>query len=276
MMKLGVCSNKHNLFPNLEAVRNYYLLKEAPLEVVDLNYAEVNSLLKDKEIDCKYIRVSVEASVELFSSLTVQPENVKFLGLFDCFIFENGSWIPRLFYFECLRSLFIKKFKNHKINEAAAIICGNGELSAFVNFVVGLGHQRIIIFNEEGQLPENCDIKKHIIGVDYSVVKFSELTQVNIDTSLMINTIDLEKNSLLLNDLAYFNFMSQGSAVIELYSNSPVNPFLFEAEKAGLRTMHRKEVVTNFDYLTLLKLGLISPFEKDNFFQEYSEIMTID
>ena len=91
--------------------------------------------------------------------------------------------------------------------------------------------------------------------------------------------MDCFKQSIKLKpeyDLAYFNFMSREGVVIDLCSNAPVNPFLFEAEKADLRTLARKEIVSQFEFSTLLKLGLLTTFEKENFFQEYSEIMTID
>lgn len=276
-LKLGNGVHQLDIFPSLKSVEAYFLGKEFSLDINSLDIDTISSILKNKApSDYKYIRVSSALSYELLPLLSMQPENVRFLKLFDGIFYENGNWIPRLSYFEILRALFVRKFKNHKINSAAVIICHPHEELAFIQFAVGLGHQRIIIFNDEGHETSAVDIKKHIVGIEIQTVKFADLTQVTDLSSLMLNSLDLSENHLLLSDLAYFNFMSKDGVVIDLCSNAPVNPFLFEAEKAGLRTLARKEIVSQFEFSTLLKLGLLTLFEKDNFFQEYSEIMTID
>lgn len=275
-IKLADAVHQLDIFPCLRSTEGYFLGKEFPLDIQVVQPEDVLQILKLKKANYKYIRVSSEMCKELLPYLPVQPENVRFLQVFDSLSYENGMWVPRLTYFEILRAIFVRKFKNHNIKDACVIICHEHEVLSFVQFCVGLGHQRIIIFNEDGSLLHEEELKKHIIGIDLQVVSFSDLTQVSELSSLMLNSLDLPKNTALLNDLAYFNFMSREGVVIDLFSNAPVNPFLFEAEKAGLRTLARKEIVSQFEFSTLLKLGLLTTFEKENFFQEYSEIMTID
>ncbi|MBN8537010.1 MAG: hypothetical protein J0M15_08150 [Deltaproteobacteria bacterium] len=276
MKKLGCYSDGYNLFPGLHIIERYFLEKESPLAVSHLTLQELTQMLTHPSPDCHYVRCSANYSRQLLNTLSIQPENVSFLGIFDCLIYEGNQWLPRLNYFSYLRALFVKKFKYHKINNAVALICKANELPALISFVVGLGHQQILIFNESGTLDDFSHVLKHSIGTDLKIYKYSDLTQVNINTNLMINTIDLESHTNLLGDLAYFNFMVQGGVVMDLYSSTPVNPFLFEAEKADLSTMNRREVVSYYDYGTLLKLGLISSFEREKYFQLYSEIATID
>lgn len=275
-IKLADAVHQLDIFPGLRSVEGYFLGKEHSLDLQVIQTEDVLQVLKLKKKDYNYIRVASEMCKELLHYLPVQPENVRFLQIFDSLSYENGMWVPRLTYFDILRAIFVRKFKNHNIKDACVIICHEHEVLPFIQFCVGLGHQRIIIFNESGSLVQETEIKKHIIGIHLHVVSFADLTQVSELSSLMLNSLDLPKNSTLLNDLAYFNFMSRDGVVIDLCSNAPVNPFLFEAEKAGLRTLARKEIVSQFEFSTLLKLGLLTSFEKENFFQEYSEIMTID
>lgn len=275
-IKLADAVHQLDIFPCLRSIEGYFLGKDHALDIQAVQTEEVRQILKLKKADYKYIRVSTEMCKELLPFLSVQPENVRFLQVFDSLFYENGMWVPRLNYFDILRAIFVRKFKNHNIKDACVIICHEHEVLPFVQFSVGLGHQRIIIINEAGSLLNEAELKKHIIGIELKFVSFSDLTQVSELSSLMLNSLDLPKNAALLNDLAYFNFMSREGIVIDLYSNAPVNPFLFEAEKAGLRTLARKEIVSQFEFSTLLKLGLLTNFEKENFFQEYSEIMTID
>lgn len=274
--KLGDGVHQLDIFPCLRSIEAYFLGKDHDLNLDSLTTDDIVSLLQQKKSEYKYIRVSSQMCKDLLPLLPMQPENVRFLQVFDSLYFETGKWIPRLNYFESLRTTFVRKFKNHQINDACVIICQGHEVLPLVQFGVSLGHQRIIIFNEEGVLADIDEMKKHIIGIDLKVVSFQDLTQVADLSSLMINSLDLTKDTGLLSDLAYFNFMSREGIVIDLYSNAPVNPFLFEAEKAGLRTLARKEIVSQFEFSTLLKLGFLTAFEKENFFQEYSEIMTID
>lgn len=274
---IGNSINEINIFPSLKSIESFFVEKDAPIKIESLSIDQVTSILKNPDsFSFQYIRVSANQSAELMPLLTLLPENVKFLEIFDSLFFENGRWVPRLSYFDILRSVFIKKFKNHRIKESAVIICRPVELLALVNFAVGLGHQRIIIFNDSGELPDGINLGRHIVGIDVKVVGFADITQESENTSLMINTLDLENNANLLSDLAYFNFMSKQGIVLELFSNSPVNPFLFEAEKAELRILSRKEIIIPYEFSTLLKLGLVTAFERDIFFEKYSEIMTID
>jgi hypothetical protein len=92
----------------------------------------------------------------------------------------------------------------------------------------------------------------------------------------MINAIDLESNAGLMSDIAYFNFMSTKGIVIDLASKTPIHPLLFEAEKAGLRTMKRRDITSFYDYESLRTICGSIENTKDDFLQNYLEIETID
>ena len=92
----------------------------------------------------------------------------------------------------------------------------------------------------------------------------------------MINAVDLESNSALMSDIAYFNFMTPNGIIVDLVSKAPVHPLLFEADKAGLRTMKRRDVVAFYDYESLRQIDPTVEKSKDDFLQNYLEIETID
>jgi shikimate 5-dehydrogenase len=120
------------------------------------------------------------------------------------------------------------------------------------------------------------ELSRYFIGVRIKSVPFSNLTQNQDLTSLIINSVSLEGNATLMSDLAYFNFMTQKGIVVDLVSKTPIHPLLFEADKAGLRTMKRQDIVAFYDYESLRAVYSDVEKCKDEFFQNYLEIETID
>ncbi|MCK6598274.1 MAG: hypothetical protein L6Q37_07920 [Bdellovibrionaceae bacterium] len=275
-MKLGCTSKSSHLFPTLQGLSEYLRSKDVDMPFDMVTLSKDSDILALKKLGYSYIRMDETEAEKIASKIKILPENVRFSGIFDCLILENNQLLPRLFYFDYLRKFFVQKFKNHKINEAAVLLTNDVELKGFVTFALSLGHKKIIIVNQEGSVKNDVELRSFNMGMELEVIKIEDVTQINIGTSLMINTYDLKKYPSLLTDLAYFNFMTKQGIVIELESRSPVNPLLFEAEKAGLRSMGRREFISYYEFQNALKLGFVSILERDHFLSNYNEIMTID
>jgi hypothetical protein len=254
------------LVPDLENIKRH--LQSLSVEFEFAEYADLNDLHK-KNLDQSLIRCDLDFGTQYLSQLAMAPEAVKFNRTFDSLTFESGRWLPRLKYFDILRRKIVTHFGNVEIKESAGIVCESHLLEGLVSVVVSLGFRSIILFLLDDSEISIDELSRYFIGVKFKTVPFSYLTRNQDQTSLMINSVDVEKHTTLMGDLAYFNFMSSKGIVVDLVSKNPINPLLFEAEKAGLRTLKRRDLVAFYDYESLRAVHPPLETAKAEFFQNY-------
>lgn len=258
--------NSQGVIPDFENIK--LCLQTASIEFEAHQYSDLN-ILHEQNLNHSLIRCDLDFGTQWVSRLPMAPEAVRFNKTFDSLTYERGHWLPRLKYFDILRRKIVTHFGNVDLKESAGIICDSCSLEGLVSLVVTLGFRSIMLFvpdNYEGSVEE---IEQYFIGIKIKTISFSNLTQTQESTSLMINSVDVESHSILLNDLAYFNFMSAKGIVIDLVSKTPVHPLLFEAEKAGLRTLKRRDLAAFYDYESLRAVHSQIENIKDQFFQNY-------
>lgn len=254
------------LVPDLENIKRY--LQSASVEFETLNYTDLNDLEK-KNLKQSLVRCDLDFGAQYVTQLSMAPEVVRFIRTFDSLTFDSGRWLPRLRYFDILRRKIVTFFGNVEIKENAGIVCDSSSLEGLVSVIVSLGFRSIILFVPDDSQISTDELNRYFIGVNIKTVPFSALTQNQDQTSLMINSVDVESHTSLMNDLAYFNFMSSNGIVIDLISKTPVHPLLFEAEKAGLRILKRRDFVAFYDYESLRALYPSVENSKREFFQSY-------
>lgn len=254
------------LVPDLENIKRY--LQSVSVEFEASEYADLTEL-QGKKLTQSLIRCDLDFGTHYVTQLPMAPEAVRFNRTFDSLSLENGHWLPRLKYFDILRRKIVTYFGSVEIKDNAGIICDSCSLEGLVSVIVSLGFRSLILFVPDGNLENLDDLKKYFIGVQIKTIPFSELTQNQEQTSLMINSVDVESNTSLMNDLAYFNFMSAKGIFVDLVSKTPIHPLLFEAEKAGLRTLKRRDLAAFYDYESLRVIYPQFENTKDEFFQNY-------
>tara|TARA_B110001454_G_scaffold219199_1_gene251729 strand:- start:33336 stop:34145 length:810 start_codon:yes stop_codon:yes gene_type:complete len=254
------------LVPDFENIKRYLQSESVTFEVAE--YEDLIDLRR-KNLDQSMIRCDLDFGTEHVTQLAMAPEAVRFNRTFDSLTFESGHWLPRLKYFDLLRRKIVTHFGNVDIHETAGIICDSCSLEGLVSVAVSLGFRSIILFIPDGKSGMVDELSRYFIGVKIKTVAFSEITQNRDQTSLMINAVDVEKNTTLMNDLAYFNFMSVKGIMVDLVSKTPVHPLLFEAEKAGLRTLKRRDLAAFYDYESLRTIHPPLENTKNEFFLNY-------
>lgn len=258
--------NEKGLIPDLENIKQY--LQASSVECEFFEYGDLLSLQK-MNLNQALIRCDLDFGTQYLAQIPMAPEAVRFNKTFDSLTLENGHWLPRLRYFDILRRKIVTHFGNVEMKDSAGIICDSCSLEGLVSLIVSLGFRSVLLFvpdDYEGSVEE---LDRYFIGVNIKTIPFSTLTQTQESTSLMINAVDLESNPTLMNDLAYFNFMSAKGILIDLVSKTPVHPILFEAEKAGLRTLKRRDLLAFYDYESLRAVHSQIENVKDQFFKNY-------
>lgn len=265
--------NLNGLIPDLENIKRH--LQSVNTAFESAIYDTLPNL-RMANLEGSLIRCGLEFGSEHVTQLAMAPENVRFTKTFDFLTYENSIWVPRLRYFDLLRRRIVTHFGNVEIKECAGIIFDSEVGDGLVSVAVSLGYKTILLFVPDGSEDKVSEFSRYYIGVKFKTIPFSTITQNKDTTSLIVNAVNVEGNSGLMSDLAYFNFMSNKGIVIDLVSKTPIHPLLFEAEKAGLRTMKRRDITAFYDYESLKLVYDQAEAAKDEFLQNYLEIETID
>lgn len=262
------------LIPNLANIIKH--LNSVDIECESVVFGDLDELKKNIFNSNPFIRCDLNFGTSHVGQMSMAPESVRFHKTFDSLTLENNSWVPRLRYFDILRRKIVTQFGSIEIKESAGLVSDSEAPDALVAVLVSLGFKKILLFRPDGSEDIGPRLCRYFIGIDVQTIPFSVITQNQDSTSIIVNAVDLERNSVLMNDLAYFNFMSPKGIIVDLASKTPIHPLLFEAEKAGLRVLKRRDVVSAYDYESLKLIWADVETSKDEFFGNYLEIETID
>lgn len=216
MIKLFLNSDfdQTGLIPNLENIKRF--LSSSEVECDSYKYESLAQLKSQDITNGSLIRCDLDFGAKVITQLSMAPEAVRFSSTFDSLSLENSTWLPRIRYFDALRRKIVTQFGNVEIKECAGLICDSSAREGLVSVLVSLGFKTVILFVPDGSEDIGAKLSQYFIGVQIKTISFSNLTQNQDSTSLILNSVDLEKNATLMNDLAYFNFMSPKGIIVDL------------------------------------------------------------
>ncbi len=206
-------------------------------------------------------------SQKLIGQMTTLPTETRLLACADCLFYEDGAWWPRLNLKEAMRELIIKKARNLDINESAFIIGEGPLLRLLASLVINFGFSKVFLVGlSMVDLQEQRDrLKKTFVGIDWRPLEASQLTMQTVGAAILINSMPLEANPALLNDLAYFNFMKNQGLVVDLNVFPLESALIEEAHRANLRVLSGFQVRAQQDYGFIHRLGLANLISFEDF-----------
>jgi shikimate 5-dehydrogenase len=139
--------------------------------------------------------------------------------------------------------------------------------------MASLGFARLSIVDEDEKKlhREVAFLKRYLLGIEIDLVPASTLTMQAKVGSLMVNTLVLSEESALLNDLSYFNFMNQGSVVVDVSECNGQSALLQEAERADLFFLTGLEVQSQIDVDFLTKLFPDQYITYEDYFESFQD-----
>ena len=214
-------------------------------------------------------------SQKLIGQMTTLPTETRLLGCADCLFYEDGAWWPRLNLKEAMRELIIKKAKNLDINESAFIIGEGPLLRLLASLVISFGFSKVFLVGLSiDDLHEQRDrLKKNFVGIDWRPMEASQLTMQTVGAAILINSIPLEPNPSLMNDLAYFNFMKNQGLVVDLNVFPLESGLIEEAHRANLRVLSGFQVRAQQDYGFIQRLGLTKLISFEDFSAQWLDYL---
>ena len=221
------------------------------------------------------VHVDFTSSELIMQSWPSSPTLIRQLRCFDYFISDQQQIWPRLFLYDTLRKLIVDRSKEHDIREAAYVVCDNLIGRVLVTLMIHLGHKKVFLVSEDEKfIAEEVEKLRRVnLGVEIVGLSTQHLTIQTTRASILINTLQLEKNSQILNDLAYFNFMKKEGLVLDLNLDQSQNLILDEAQKADLKIIDSAIVAASYNFALIEQLGLHQFCSLANYLQSWKEFV---
>jgi hypothetical protein len=216
-------------------------------------------------------------SRELLVHFPAQPEKVQLIECLDSVITLDGKQWPELFLAGALKRAIIHKVKTLNLRQNAFIVAEDIHIRPLVRAATELGFSKIFLVSKENSWleSEKTYLSRRLMGIQFETVLMSDLTLQAQNTNLLLSYFDLNKNKDFVQDLAYFNFMTSGGVVVDLFEGGPHQTLQEEAQKAQLHVVNRNEVLLAWWLELALKFKSELPFtreQEDKLFQKIGEL----
>lgn len=161
----------------------------------------------------------------------------------DCLHNDGKNWWPRSTLMEAVvrEAYFLKTLGLSK----PALVVGSGAAArAVVAALIKIGFTKVNItekFDESG-LQFIKYLEKSFFNVEFSFTSQSAITTLPGIHSLVVNTTPFIESNDLLEELYYFNFLSQGGVVIDLVDRPIMTPLLKSAAELGAKIVSGYEI----------------------------------
>lgn len=196
-----------------------------------------------REVDLKILKLQFsDLHDELPAVIEPRAGNLR---CYDTLVRQGSYLIPRLLFFEALNATIIQRAHDLDIRKVAYVVASDYRGLVCAAVCAQLGFQKIVLVDDDLQRSSQVIkiLTRAFFGLSLKTIQTDAVTTQREPGSLMINSVDLNQNSLLLSDLSYFNFVAQGGVVVDISSEVETSPLLKDVEEAHLRSIHSLQFI---------------------------------
>jgi hypothetical protein len=208
--------------------------------------------------DCKYqaIRFDSDFIYEAYKKVKGANPLMVQLKAVDFLYFKNKENWPKLVLREGLHSAILHKHPQLNAREGGLIVGSGHEAKIAASILVALGFSHISFVENEEKIPKNFieEMKLTYFRVNIEILSPDKVILLPGIYSVIINTWDISKESELLTDLLYFNYLKKPGLVINLKKPKDHDLLIEEAKAISEKTIELKEIQT------FIELASIRPF----------------
>ncbi|MBT4760359.1 MAG: hypothetical protein HOO06_01565 [Bdellovibrionaceae bacterium] len=193
-----------------------------------------------------------------FSKLTKNKKTLEDIRSVDCLIKTgNESWADCCLFDGVQKFIVSSSIRFDSRGEA--LVIGTSPLSRMMCVIlIKLGYKKINLssmFEEQGD-----DLIKSLsslyFGVDFQFISPDQLIMLPGTNTVLVNTLKVsEVTELLYNELYYFNFLTKGAVVWDMYFSVENSVLIDEAKKLEVQTYSALKATVASDELWLARIG---------------------
>jgi hypothetical protein len=176
---------------------------------------------------------------------------------------------------EALHELIVEKAPNLDTHAKAYVTGADASMRVALSVLVQLGYRHINIVHDEVEMIEGIisELKRFYFGVQLYSLKNMDLTLQPNNGSILINTVQLDNQPDLLQDLSYLNFIYGSGLIVETNTFPLGHSLIDEAKNVGLTVLSGAEVGGQVDWMFLRKLFGQVPWPAGEYRQKWIQFL---
>lgn len=237
-------SNFHEQKIQLMKETSQKLHLDCEIEKVTLDVSDFQHFFQQNKDQYSAIRLTPdfqEIVTTLFPNL---PTVERIIQVADCLFLEKNKWWPRSLLVDCLADSMVLKQPQIDTQSQGLVVGDNSEAQVALYVLIKMGFSKInLISDHSNKIQSILDrIKQSLFGIELKLISPDELTLLPNICSVAINTVTVDLEDPLMNDLMYLNFLKPTGLLVDLSQTNSENPLIVEAQKVEFRTLHTSEV----------------------------------
>lgn len=233
--------------------------------------------LKENQ-DFNAILFSEQYSIGPLKFLREIPTEVKNILVADSIVKELGHYIPRILLKEALR---LQITERHPLLDTQGVVYVTGSeqmIRPAVAVAVQLGFSKIHLVDANvDALMEHAEfLRKKYFGINFLLIKDSELTLQPGNGTLLLNTISIASQKPLLEDISYMNFLKKDALIADIPFARGTNLIAEEAGSIGIALISSVDLQAYRDYELLKKFEIKNLPQKSEYCSLWSEFLKQD
>lgn len=166
------------------------------------------------------------------------------LQVVDYFYLKNKEYWPKLLLREGLHAAILKKHPNLSTQEGGLIVGTGRDAKLAASVLIELGFDRITFVDNDEHVAKDflTDLKKNYFQIKFDLITTDKVILLPGVYSVIVNTWDIGKESELLTDLLYFNYLKEPGLVINLKRPLGSDALIEEAKAINEKTIERNEI----------------------------------
>ncbi|GIL17738.1 MAG: hypothetical protein BroJett040_14890 [Oligoflexia bacterium] len=186
------------------------------------------------------------------------PHDVSEVHGYDTILKEPGGLWPHPFIRQAIHELIPVRAPDLD-TRLMAYVTGVGPICRMVlSVLVQIGYRKINLVADQIEMGEAIirDARRQYFGVEFYLMKSEELTLQPNNGTILVNTIPLDSQREIIEDLSYLNFIFRNGLIMETNLLPLTHQLLDEATNMGLRVVTGAEVQGQADWVRLQRLGV--------------------
>tara|TARA_B100000749_G_scaffold280896_1_gene280668 strand:- start:38280 stop:39155 length:876 start_codon:yes stop_codon:yes gene_type:complete len=231
---------------------------ENSLEYIETPLSNLKEATLEAQNKFDYIRVHPNFGIDSLHLFAGIPSEMMTVGAMDAWIrADKKKWWPRNFYFKAFHGVISKQGSKINLNSEVLIIGTGAVAKAFLVGFVKLGFKKINISSTMDEAAQEFveSSKQFFFDVKLSYVPQSRLVTLPGVHGIMVNTTPIDKNSEMIEDLSYFNFLQKSGLVIDANLVPLDSLLLTEAISVGANIIPGYEFMSAADALWMQELS---------------------
>lgn len=215
--------------------------------------------------DAQLCRLSPRLSSFVFGHIPQKMEKSAKVGAADLLKKDKGGWWPQ----SCLVETFLKVLSQRigllDLTAPALVIGVDGAARQIVGALARTGFARVNVVEASAEAGPAFvrEMKSQYFQVALEHIPFESITTLPGIHSLVVNTLPLEFENELLDEIYFFNFLRESGVVVDFNLIPSATPMIEEAKQLGARHLSGDFIAAEQDlHMIELALGRKFPVEE--------------